>query len=125
MTAEEQRATIAEHCGFEWWEWKDATHQPFYQIVNSKQNWMERQGGKRCSRPSGNLDLSGTPDYLQDLNAMCEAERKLKPREMDEYLTWINPVSSAEERAVAFLRVVGKRRETLRPNSEAHQQPRK
>jgi hypothetical protein len=74
MTPEAQRIAIAETCGYEWWVFRDARTEPFYQIIISSQNWMERQGGKRCQRPSGKLDLSGLPDYLNDLNAMHEAE---------------------------------------------------
>ena len=59
------------------------------------------------------------PDYLNDLNAMHEAERKLSAAFWDRYAQWLRELTSsnrrfliahatAAQRAEAFLRAIGK-----------------
>lgn len=112
MSPEAQRIAIAEACG--WMEIRQCT----------------------CKRtPRGNYKQDGIvrsehlPDYLNDLNAMHEAEKVLNPpasgcltdasthsKEWLEYsnqLAWVCPMgtwirATAAQRAEAFLRTLGK-----------------
>jgi len=91
MTQEEQRVAIAEACG-----WKTGYRDP--------EAWHP------------------LPDYLNDLNAMHEAEKMLVSLQWvsysrrlqtlcDESVTW--PIhATASQRAEAFLRTIGKWKET-------------
>ena len=100
MTPEAQRVAIAEACG-----------------------WMK---GRTLGKTHAEGDLwwrdgvmSSLPDYLNDLNAMAEAERWLKEQPdhqyshtcihgYDEYLrTHFGPRATAAQRAEAFLRTLG------------------
>jgi len=91
MKPELQRIRIAEACGFD------------------KSHWLELGGGI----------VLGTsaclPDYLNDLNAMHEAEKVLTDKQWEEYGDYlekmINPVkgclhATAAQRAEAFLRTL-------------------
>jgi hypothetical protein len=85
MTPEAQRIAIAEACG--WRTKRSVTFDPSGTI----------------------LPFSGPPaypDYLNDLNAMHEAEKMLKT--VDNYDTRIYTRSTAVEHAQAFLKVIGK-----------------
>jgi len=108
MTPEEQRVAIAEACGWIWhgdalWP-KDPNN--FY--------WKK-----------GHLNYKILPDYLNDLNAMHEAEKVLDPKGKDgSYEYWLRTVchiperesangryfyrATAAQRAEAFLRTIGK-----------------
>lgn len=103
MTAEQQRITIAEACG-----WKLVMDDPLYEPY-----WED---------PKGNMIGVGIgsrfPDYLNDLNAMHEAERTMgDPQLWDEYQSYLSDAmrnigwiyhATAAQRARAFLRTIGK-----------------
>ncbi len=101
MKPESQRIAIAEACG-----WK------FY-LVNALQErvWHKSINGKWTDTDVANFDQ--LPDYLNDLNAMHEAEKVLASR--DEYVVLLrkacggfNPVfATAAQRAEAFLKTLG------------------
>jgi len=68
MTKEQQRFAIAEACG-----WKNADHPD---VMQFKQGWTMPE--RWCMDPKGVLRLNhDRPDYLNDLNAMHEAEKVL------------------------------------------------
>lgn len=103
MKPELQRIAIAEAC--EWrrvdvYEWKDNVRLP--------KQWIE---------------LEDLPDYLNDLNAMHEAEEKLPPNLRNNFMDRLDDVielnpdalsewhlvhATAAQRAEAFLRTKGK-----------------
>ena len=106
MNQEKQRIAIAEACG-----WTDITRGPY------------------DGRPFGRYkthQLEGVPDYLNDLNAMHEAEKVLTVAQRITYANQIGVVLSngsvgraipnwwfiheatAAQRAEAFLRTIGK-----------------
>jgi len=116
MTPEQQRVAIAEACGW------TAT-------VDDDQFW-------RATRADGSMTSDlwcsmssvwnvGIPDYLNDLNAMHDAEKVLDPKGKDgSYEYWLRTVchiperesangryfyrATAAQRAEAFLRTIGK-----------------
>ena len=104
MNAEAQRIAIAEACG---WFFSD-------------RNWHMPNGAKATA--DGGPDLP--PDYLNDLNAMHEAERALTEKQWDIYEerlrdacdgpAWYDGAgkeiihATAEQRAEAFLRTIGR-----------------
>ena len=105
MTPEAQRIAIAEACG-----WKTTSDSP---------NWA-------YYRPDGRGWNGELPDYLNDLNAMHEAEKVLTDEQDLEYSEVLEQVvgarfnsnngedmrrlrsATAAQRAEAFLRTVGK-----------------
>lgn len=110
MTPEAQRMAIAEACG-----WKE--------IISAGIYAWERDGNPRTmqARP---------PDYLNDLNAMHEAEKTLTEKQAIWYLQKLSQVrlkqgeggmiacmldrmvfATAAQRAEAFLRTIGKWRD--------------
>jgi hypothetical protein len=91
MNKEKQRIAIAEACGF------------------------------KCSEYShelGQLVAEFTPDYLNDLNAMHQAEKVLTEDQAEKFRAWLLKLNgynhdrvvscTASQRAEAFLRTVGK-----------------
>jgi hypothetical protein len=91
MTKEQQRIAIAEACG-----------------------WKEEDFG-----PSWYQSCTKMPDYLNDLNAMHEAEKVLdynQLREMEDSVSFQFAVypfhATATQRAEAFLRTINKWEET-------------
>ncbi|NBW12674.1 MAG: hypothetical protein EBR82_32085 [Caulobacteraceae bacterium] len=103
MNPEKQRIAIAEACG---WVAKteQVEHTDGYQWTETRKFWVS-QHGKR-----GEL-----PDYFHDLNAMHEAEKVLRPMQRGQYRTELVYVlagadifATAEQRAEAFLRAIGK-----------------
>lgn len=91
MTPESQRIAIAEACG-----------------------WMPTVDSGICWDNNGKAIIS-RPDYLNDLNAMHEAEKVLdynQLREMEDSVSFQFAVypfhASARQRAEAFLRTIGK-----------------
>ena len=109
MNPEQQRIAIAEACGWFAREDKDG----FWRAVDASGNmthelWMSER----------NVWSAGIPDYLNDLNAMHEAEKVLVRLQWvsylrrlqtlcDESVTW--PIhATASQRAEAFLRTIGK-----------------
>lgn len=79
MTPEQQRIKIAEACG-----------------------WKPDKRGLGWLSPHGYY--APEPDYLNDLNAMREAEKVLTDEQLEEYFTRIHKNFSASQRAEAFLR---------------------
>ena len=98
MKPEEQRIAIAKACG--WTE------------ISPRMTWglppnVEDDGTENC--------LKQIPDYLNDLNAMHEAEKQMNTKVLWEaykahLLNWMTePVcASARQRAEAFLKTIGK-----------------
>jgi hypothetical protein len=115
MTPEAQRIAIAEECG-----WKNHNHPDVMQL---KQGWTMPE--KWCMDPKGVLRFNHDkmPDYLNDLNAMHDAEKMLTADQFEQY-RWIlwdickqvrvkdwyrcYLSSTAAQRAEAFLRTIGK-----------------
>jgi hypothetical protein len=99
MTHKAQRIAIAEACG-----WKRA--------------WSEYRNEYRWYGPD-DMNWLLPPDYLNDLNAMYEAEKVLTGVEQDEYIgklgwpadntahaAWKSTHATAAKRAEAFLRTL-------------------
>jgi hypothetical protein len=95
MKPEHQRIKIAEACG-----WTGIHHDAGYP-------WA----GIPTEYPGENHDL---PDYLNDLNAMAEAEKILTPEQFADYYWTVRQIvapgwtmsATAEQRAEAFLRIL-------------------
>ena len=116
MTPEEQRVAIAEACG-----WKRSDLRPSWCHPD---NWsMAKNGSYEVWVSRDKL-----PDYLNDLNAMHDAEEMLTDDQWVEYRENIRTVvlgpvryvsqwckadihSTARQRAEAFLRTIGKWKE--------------
>ena len=102
MTPQQQRIAIAEACG---WKWA---------IL-----WTGRLHGK----PHGEQGpFREVPDYLNDLNAMHEAQKVLTGEQVAAYVTTLclavqpEPMlhaATAAQRAEAFLRTISKWEEAL------------
>ena len=91
MTPEHQRIAIAEACGW---------------TTKHKGLWVERL-----------QTYAALPDYLNDLNAMHDAEKVLTREQIEIYCEHLNPKNygiwwgihaTASQRAEAFLRTIGK-----------------
>lgn len=114
MTEEEQRIAIAEACGWEHW---------FDGVAN---RWKNKKSPYGYQIHPG-LKEGGLPDYLNDLNAMHEAEKQLvTARQQNDFIANIAEICWADEsgannqvvfnqlnataaqRAEAFLRTLGK-----------------
>jgi hypothetical protein len=116
MTRNEQRIAIARACG--WKNFNSASHEGSIQY------------GQPPNAPHNSWEL---PDYLNDLNAMHEAEKVLTPKhqpakgesQWGEYLGWLGfcveyntrevyecVTATASQRAEAFLRTLGLWQET-------------
>ena len=109
MKPEQQRIAIAEACGH-----MNVRFTEFGSCVAST----------ALNKDGGFWGRHGVPDYLNDLNAMHEAEKTLTPEQRNQYINILDdmagdiddPVqhdfqwccSSANHRAKAFVRVVGK-----------------
>lgn len=109
MTPEAQRIAIAEVCG-----WKNHDHPD---VMQFKQGWTMPE--QWCMDPKGVLRFNhDRPNYLDDLNAIHEAEKVLFGRndwsscKYDEYLDVATSSwkwnATASQRAEAFLRTIGK-----------------
>ena len=101
MTPEKQRVAIAEACG---WGLNYDWERPGFG------KWWEKTG----EQPRRSNDL---PDYLNDLNAMHEAEKVLSDDPLNRYIIILclevqpEPMlyhATAAQRAEAFLRTIGK-----------------
>jgi hypothetical protein len=88
MTPDQQRITIATACGYKSYSWRLTS--------------------------DGWLFADIVPDYLNDLNAMHEAEKTLNYDQLDNYYfemakRMVRPYhATAAQRAEAFLRTIGK-----------------
>ncbi len=101
MTPEQQRIKIAEACG-----WR-------FVITNL---WKKDEVFAQCPDV---LSCNKLPDYLNDLNAMHEAEATMDPLLYDKWADCLNDAKTsygrlsylkmtAPQRAEAFLRTIGK-----------------
>lgn len=100
MSPEKQRIAIAETCG--------------YRKGESKPLWWACPSGQ----PFKACGIKDLPDYLNDLDAMHEAESTLTPQQHTQFRdelwsacaqNWRHTYSStAAQRAEAFLRTIGK-----------------
>ena len=96
MTLEQQRIAIAEACGWTRIGWNGVY-----------QDWLG-------DRPNEDRDTYPIPDYLNDLNAMHEAEKVLNNEQWVAYGRELNRLgvfpmvhATASQRAEAFLRTLG------------------
>lgn len=112
MNNEKQRIAIAEACG----------------LPKPYSKWSGADGGTLCHSVTvedGLKRAKHIPDYLNDLNAMHEAEKVLTVGQRIEYVReigfiftgrndraipdwWLIHLATAELRAEAFLRAIGK-----------------
>ena len=107
MTPEEQRIAIAEACG-----WRREPHSVGTRLINPD-GWVVNNNYSESWR---------LPDYLNDLNAMHEAEKVLIGDEPENSELWcdfqtnlviacpayLSYYATASQRAEAFLRTIGK-----------------
>ena len=102
MTPQQQRIAIAEACGWKW------------EIL-----WTGELNGKPIGEQGPFREV---PDYLNDLNAMHEAQKVLTGDQVAAYVTTLclevqpKPMlhaATAAQRAEAFLRTIGKWEEAL------------
>ena len=100
MNKEQQRIAIAEACG--WTQIESCTC---------------CDGVSRGYQPTPGAHKKHLPDYLNDLNAMHEAEKVLTKEQAEKYVTilclQVQPTpqlyhATAAQRAEAFLRTIGK-----------------
>ena len=133
MKPEQQRITIAEACG---WTFEKKprcnmlSKRPAWHIISPEgkincgiEIWHETRYGKESNYAPfegelvNYLNESGVPDYLNDLNAMHEAEKMLEADDNHAYGCYCidlqeeygNTVHlTAAQRAEAFLRTIGK-----------------
>jgi hypothetical protein len=114
MTPEQQRIAIAEACG-----WKMHDHPD---CLAKKEGWVSRDWETWVMNPSGILVFKhDIPDYLNDLNAMHEAEKVLTEKGVNAWWAYVahinrnNPTpfraesavhATAAQRAEAFLRTL-------------------
>jgi len=124
MTPEKQRIAIAEACGWKWAKWGEPPGEANRFLLPPS---FEYKGSMLpCEKPSHGTPVSLTdiPDYLNDLNAMHEAEKVLTVRQSKDYWDELASMvprnqgmfgvlhTSASFRAAAFLRTIGKWDET-------------
>jgi len=125
MTDEEIRIAIAEACGYVWYRtpkhpFETRRHRmialpALHEYEGQSDVWLERADGSERICNMKFMETNGyLPDYLNDLNAMHEAEKTLV-RFMD-YETQLERVcktrtvwnATARQRAEAFLSTLGK-----------------
>lgn len=107
MNYEEKKIAIAKACGWSSWP-------------SCKYAWVWNKGPMpKAKYFSKTADL---PDYPRDLNDMHEAEKILTPEQRDDYVERLSPTgtsrcphstfavlhATADQRAVAFLKTLGK-----------------
>jgi len=109
MTPEKQRIAIAEACG-----WTRVWDPAFRQ-------WTQRSPNKAwvtCDPdPNADWEIHNLPDFINDLNAMHDAEKVLSDDQRNRYIITLclevqpEPMlyhATAAQRAEAFLRTIGK-----------------
>lgn len=114
MTDEQMRIAIAEACGLK------VIDVPFIPNQTKAAGCVftdaARTEWRRCYPNS--CGVYGIPDYLNDLNAMHEAERMLPVAQWDRYTQWLGELArgtrrfvvchaTARQRAEAFLKTKG------------------
>ena len=111
MNPKAQRMAIAEACGAKWMCLYAASHTCLTFLLGSEPNW------EWCHKDEVNPLGPDIPDYLNDLNAMHEAEKceKLEyqfdeySRELCQVCAFGMPIcATAAQRAEAFLKTIGK-----------------
>jgi hypothetical protein len=141
MDKDKQRIAIAEACGWKWCQMVGEPGTRVWQLQNERKESGALSSGtpwqvsyRVCDKPdeSGPTDLCLVPDYLNDLNAMHEAEKVLTDEQffdwskdkhtdmsynghlfriVDRATTPARPCryhsASASQRAEAFLRTIG------------------
>lgn len=120
MTPEKQRITIAEFCG---WAFECKAAHGYSVTTISKEGKGVVTG--RSESEFGMMDIIKLPDYLNDLNAMHEAEKLLTDEQIWKYISKLVDLTGAEsleeyaeafvmihataaQRAEALLRTIGK-----------------
>jgi hypothetical protein len=113
MNKEKQRIAIAEATGWTYID-NDPERYPY---------WLAPKGDWRYGSPlDANMFPDVFPNYLNDLNAMHEAEKVLRePDQVVSYMEWLGMcyddsgyktwryvAATAAQRAEAFLRTIGK-----------------
>jgi len=116
MNKEAQRVAIAEWCGWSQRKAKKSNHFAWFS-----------PNGNRWSEWSSKDDIETLPDYLNDLNAIHEAEGRLSDGQIVPYLDhllkiveldWRMCRASASQRAEALLKTLGLwKEESLSPDS--------
>lgn len=115
MNPEQQRIAIAEACG---WKLKSNGLSPMWSWQNESLIHRIKWVAHKVMASHGVL-----PDYLNDLNAMHDAEKVLTEDQQEQYLNnlyevcnlhsmindaWNLNCATAAQRAEAFLRTIGK-----------------
>jgi len=101
MTPEQQRIAIAEACG-----WRGRDHHPLGILSDT--------GVYKVYSKKGYADTTLIPDFLNDLNAMHEAEKTLTASQWAAYVVVLETVchkavkvrATAAQRAEAFLKTL-------------------
>jgi hypothetical protein len=114
MTPEQQRIAIAEACG-----WTDIRRPCDSNYHDLPTDTLRILYGQVCGIPPGWVHSQNSrplPDYLNDLNAMHEAEKMLDGSQIDQYKhrlcvlvtdkERISQSATAAQRAEAFLRTL-------------------
>lgn len=114
MNPEAQRIAIAEACGAKRRLWYSASHW-FLSFDESLPVAIESWSDTEAPRKHW---LHTLPDYLNDLNAMYEAEKMIPKDKRQLYINYLAALiamdyflithASASQRAEAFLRTIGK-----------------
>lgn len=91
MSPEKQRIAIAEACG-----WKGPYHPD---NIAGMAGWWSRHKGVWWMNPNGNrVMISSVPNYLNDLNAMHEAEKVLSYQDVFAYTEWLHVLTGGDQR---------------------------
>ena len=108
MNQTKQRIAIAEYCGY-----KNIKHIDAPDCLIADGVWADNP-----NHPPQVTQRIKVPDYINDLNAMHEAEEHLSTEEIKTYMghlldimgisVWCITHVSAEQRAEAFLKTIGK-----------------
>jgi hypothetical protein len=113
MTQEEQRVSIAEACGWKYVEGLNVSSLSHSGATSCADCWV-------CPKRGAGYGAYEPPNYLNDLNAMHEAEKVLTSEQVTSYVyllesmneRWSTPAfATASQRAEAFLRTIGKWKE--------------
>jgi len=121
MTPEKQRIAIAEACG------------AHYLIYEGGEGWLTTEDYEHAEQKLSAKDFTGDrskvtvsdiiPDYLNDLNAIQKAVKKLPLTQRDTFIRylsqvtqrsrmatvcWTNATAKADQLSEAFLRTIGK-----------------
>ena len=111
MTPEQQRIAIAEACGWDCDPYEAHGWESRGQWVKQPKEFPHVWPYKKGDMVSKNCYL---PDYLNDLNAMHEAEKALNTEQLARYNKWLahictdnySSLASAAQRAEAFLKTL-------------------